>query len=87
MGDYNAAARRTLLKQGKALPPAKPGGPPRFPINDRSDVQSAVRLIGQVPAGQQPRVKRHILKHAKRLGAMSVIPDGWSTDGRPTAGS
>lgn len=87
MGDYNTAARRSLLKQGKALPPAKPGGPPRFPINDRNDVQSAVRLIGQVPASQRARVKRHIIRHAKRLGAMNVIPDGWSTDGRPTVGS
>jgi hypothetical protein len=78
VGDHNAAARRLLLKHGKALP-GKDGGPPRFPINDVSDLRSAVRLAGQVPASEQAKVKRHIRKHAKRLNAMSVIPDGWST--------
>ena len=44
MGNYNVEQRRKLLKQGKALPPAKAGEPPRFPIDDASDVTSAVHL-------------------------------------------
>jgi len=42
-----------------------------------------VKLHGQVPAAQQPAVRRHIIRNAQRIGAsaMAVIPDHWNTDG------
>jgi hypothetical protein len=74
MGDYNAEQRRQLLKQGKALP-GKDGGPPRFPIDDVSDVTSAIGLA------RTDEERKHVYKHARRLGVLGKIPDNWKPDG------
>lgn len=75
MGNYNTEQRRQLLKQGKALPPAKPGDPPRFPIDDGSDVDSAVHLA------RTDEERRHTYKQARRLGKLGKIPANWKADG------
>ncbi len=75
MGNYNTEQRRALLKQGKALPPAKEGDPPRFPINDHADVESAVHLA------RTDEERKHTYKQAKRLGALGKIPSNWKADG------
>lgn len=74
MGDYNIEQRRKLLKQGKALPP-KGDGPPRFPIDDASDVASAIQLA------KTPEERAHTYKHALRLGVAGKIPAHWKPDG------
>lgn len=74
MGDYNTAQRVALLKQGKALP-GKDGGPPRFPIDDPSDVTSAVGLA------RTPEERAHTYKQARRLGTLGKIPANWKPDG------
>jgi len=81
MGDYNMEQRQKLLKQGKALPPNKPGGPPRFPIDDTSDVESAVHLA------RSNEERAHVYKHAKRVGALGKISDNWKPDGSLRSGS
>lgn len=75
MGDYNTQQRKDLLKQGKALPPKKAGDPPRFPIDDGSDVASAVQLA------RTDEERAHTYKQAKRLGALGKIPANWKPDG------
>jgi hypothetical protein len=83
MADLNMEMRRKLLKKGQALPPKTPGGPPRFPISDADDVESAVHLVGQVPAAQQPMVRRHIIRNAKKVpGGMAKVPDNWQPNGQ-----
>jgi hypothetical protein len=71
MGNYGAEQRRQLLKQGKALP----GDPPRFPIDDASDVTSAINLA------RTPEERKHVYKHARRLGKLGAIPTNWKPDG------
>lgn len=75
MGNYNTDQRRALLKQGKALPPNKEGGPPRFPIDDHNDVKSAVALA------KTDEERRHTYKQARRLGKLGAIPTNWRPDG------
>lgn len=74
MGTYNTEQRKQLLKQGKALPPIG-DGPPRFPINDPSDVASAIKLA------RTNEERAHTYKHAKRLGVLGKIPANWKSDG------
>ena len=71
MGNYSAEQRRQLLKQGKALP----GDPPRFPIDNPSDVSDAINLA------KTPAERAHVYKHAKRLGVVGRIPAHWRPDG------
>ena len=75
MGNYNTQQREDLLKQGKALPPKKAGDPPRFPIDDSSDVNSAVQLA------RTDEERAHTYKQAKRLGALGRIPSNWRPNG------
>lgn len=65
MGNHGAGKRRQLLKQGKALP--NPDGPPRFPIEDASDLGSAINLA-RTPEERQAR-------HEACAGAGQVGPD------------
>lgn len=74
MGNYNTKQRQDLLKQGKALPP-KGDGPPRFPIDDGQDVESAVHLA------KTPEERAHVYKQARRLGKLGKIPAHWKPDG------
>lgn len=88
MADLNMEMRRKLLKQGKALPPNKPGGPPRFPIKTADDVGDGVGLVGQVPDSQKPMVRRHLIRNAKKVpGGMAKIPDNWLANGQLKSGS
>ncbi len=74
MGIYNTEQRKQLLKQGKALPPVG-DGPPRFPIDDSSDVASAIQLA------KTPEERAHTYKQARRLGQLGKIPANWKADG------
>lgn len=74
MGNYDTAQRQKLLKQGKALLP-KGDGPPRFPIDDTSDVASAIQLA------KTDEERAHVYKHAQRLGVVGKIPAHWKPNG------
>jgi len=74
VGDHNTAARVALLKQGKALP-GKNGGPPRFPIADSSDLDSAIGLA------RTPEERRHVYKCARAMNMLGKIPANWRPDG------
>lgn len=68
----------SLVRQGKAMP----GG--RYYIRNHSDVTNAVRAVGRAkPATTQERnkVRRHIIRNAKRIGAGHLIPDTWKSTG------
>lgn len=81
MGDHNAEARQRLLKQNKAMP--NPGdGPPRFPINDEADLRKAIKLAGNA-SGDPSKVRAFIIKRAKALGRLDLVPDDWTGGGGP----
>jgi hypothetical protein len=78
------AARRAAQAKGQAMPPSKPGGPPRFPIRNASDLDKAIGAVGEVrPATDAARakVRRYIIGRASALGLSKQIPDTWQADG------
>jgi hypothetical protein len=86
--DLNMEMRRKLLNQGRALPPKQPGGPPRFPIRHAGDVEDGVGLVGQVADSEKPKVRRHLIRNAKKVpGGMAKIPDNWLPNGQLSTGS
>lgn len=61
--------RQRLADQGKALP----GG--GFPIANEKDLQNAIRAIGR--AKDPEKTKKFIMRRARQLGRMNLIPDEW----------
>lgn len=75
----NTAGRKTLARQGKALPSKGSGG--RFPIRDTSDLHKAIRAVGRARPGTRSQVRSFIKRRAAALGASSAIPKSWSSSG------
>ena len=68
---FDAAQRRKLAEEGKALPDGS------FPIDSRGDLSNALQAIGR--AKNRARVLRHIRARAKDMGAEDMLPD-WAID-------
>jgi hypothetical protein len=60
-----------------AMPPLKPGGPPRYPINSVQDLKDAIQAFGRGKDTDKAKIKAHIKAEAKRLGKSDLIPDDW----------
>lgn len=73
--DLNAAARRYAASQGWALPD---GSYPIRPANMHGlrDLAKAILAIGR--ASNPMTVKRHIIKRARALNAVSTLPKSWN---------
>jgi len=67
---WTAGERKKAESRGAAMP----GG--RFPISDKRDVTKAVHALGRAK-GDKAKIKSHIKKRARALGAMDSIPDSW----------
>lgn len=79
-GSPTASAREQSDKAGTAMS----GG--RFPINNRADLQKAIRAVGRAKGGEAGRraVRKFIMRRAKKLGLSNLIPSEWNTDGSTT---
>lgn len=78
VADFTEAQRDRLASQGKAR---RDGS---FPIRNRSDLQNAIRAVGRVrpnTEAERSRVRRHIIRRARAIGAMEMVPDTWGSDG------
>lgn len=71
--DYNTEQRRKLAARGAALP----GG--RYPIANEQDLRNAIHALGRAKGGASGRavVKRYIIRRAKAMKMMHVLPDDW----------
>ena len=67
---YSQAQRDEMAKNGQAMPDGS------FPIADTTDLENAIRAIGR--ANDPAAAKRHIMKRARALGAMGMIPADWT---------
>jgi len=67
--NYSTAQRKKLAEEGKAMPDGS------YPIANRTDLMNAIRSWGR--GGADPKVKEHIKRRAKALGASDMIPDNW----------
>lgn len=84
MATPDVATMRNLQKQGKAMPPSKPGGRPRFNIANADDLDNAIRAVGRVRPNTEAarsKVRKYIAARAKALGLTSRLPDTWAADG------
>ncbi len=71
-----AQQRRNSLARGHALP--NPDGPPKFPIENATDLANAIRLAGHAKGISQAKVRAFIKKRAKQLGLSDRIPADWN---------
>lgn len=60
-----------------AMPPLKPGGKPRYPIESVQDLKDAILAFGRGKDSDEDDIKAHIKSEAKRLGRTDLIPDNW----------
>jgi hypothetical protein len=77
--DVSTEERIALAKKGMAIPVRDENGEivnGRFPIAHKGDLRNAISAFGRSGTGQ---VKAHIVKCAKKLGATSMLPDGWAS--------
>lgn len=83
VADYLADPLRQLVSKGKAMPAPGQARPGRFPIANRKDLMNAIHAVGRVSGGEPERakVRRFILKRARELGLMHLVPDTWAADG------
>ena len=66
---FNAETRRRMAESGNAMPDGS------YPIANKKDLMNAIRSWGR--GGSDPKVKAHIKRRAKALGAEDMIPENW----------
>ena len=66
---FSAESRRRMAESGNAMPDGS------YPIGNRKDLMNAIRSWGR--GGSDPKVKAHIKRRAKELGAEDMIPENW----------
>jgi len=81
--NFSAARREELAKSGAAMEDGS------FPIENEDDLDNAVSAIGRAGkkgSDRYEKVKRHIKKRAKALGATDRLPDEWTSDSKAIEG-
>jgi hypothetical protein len=66
---FTTAQRKKMAEEGHAMPDGS------FPIGNKTDLMNAIRSWGR--GGADPKVKEHIKRRAKALGASDMIPENW----------
>jgi hypothetical protein len=69
--DFSTDERKRLARAGIALPDGS------YPIPNVASLQDAIQAYGRSNPSDRARVRAHIIKRAKALGKMSLIPEGW----------
>jgi hypothetical protein len=80
MANVSAEKRKRATKAGHALPDGS------YPIENPGDLDNAISAVGRAGGKEgtdadRNRVRRHIIKQAKRLKLADKIPDTWNADG------
>jgi hypothetical protein len=66
---FSDKEREAAAKKGHALPDGS------YPIKSHKDVKNAVKLFGHKPTAT---TKKHIIRNARRVGAVHLLPDKWN---------
>jgi hypothetical protein len=67
--DFNSKQRKQMAESGAAMPDGS------YPIANKTDLMNAIRSWGR--GGADPKVKEHIKRRARALGATDMLPDNW----------
>lgn len=62
-------ARKKAAGKGQAMPDGS------FPIRDKQELAKAILAVGR--ASDPAAAKRHIIKRARKLGAVDMLPKAW----------
>jgi hypothetical protein len=66
---FSGAARERMAESGTAMPDGS------FPIGNRADLMNAIRSVGR--AKNYAAAKQHIIRRARALNAMDMLPEDW----------
>lgn len=81
-GDWMAGARKKAVAKGEAYKSETSAG--AFPIHDKADLRRAIQAFGR--AKDKAKAKAHIIRRARALGAVSMLPDSWGITAAIEAG-
>lgn len=65
--------RKDLAEKGLALPDGS------YPIRDEQDLKNAIHAYGRSKKSDRAKVRKHIVKRARKLGVANLIPEEWTT--------
>lgn len=74
--DISTEARKAAADRDEALPDGS------YPIRNKADLQRAIQAFGR--ASDKEKVKRWIIKRAKELDAVDLLPESWDVAGSST---
>jgi hypothetical protein len=77
--DYNTRQRREMAARGQAMPDGS------FPIANRADLANAIQSVGR--ASNYDSAKRHIMRRARALNAMDMLPEDWTRTSKVWTGN
>jgi hypothetical protein len=72
-GDWMSGARKKAVSKGEAYKSETSAG--AFPIHDKADLRRAIQAFGR--AKDKAKAKAHIIRRARALKAVSMLPDSW----------
>jgi len=76
-----AAGREAARAKGAAMAPLPgKGNKPRYPTPNRTYLHKAILAVGR-GKGDHATIRRYLIRRARALGAMDMIPDSWKSDG------
>lgn len=67
--DFTQEQREEAAERGEAMPDGS------YPIENKGDLKNAIRAYGR--ADDKEAVKRHIIRRARALDAVDMLPDDW----------
>lgn len=70
--DYSASTRERMAREGTAM---RDGS---FPIANETDLRNAIQSVGR--ASNYDAARRHIIRRARALGLIELLPEDWNVD-------
>ena len=70
--DYSAATRERMEIEGTAM---RYGS---FPLANETDLRNAIQSVGR--AANYDAARRHIIRRARALGLVELLPEDWNVD-------
>jgi len=74
--DYSTASRERMAGTGAAMPDGS------FPIANATDLRNAIQSVGRAKSYQA--AKEHIIRRARALGLVDMLPEDWKPGVRKT---
>jgi hypothetical protein len=68
--EFSSEERAGAAESGAAMPDGS------YPIKSKNDLRNAIQSIGR--AKNPAKVKQHIIRRARALGATDLLPEGWN---------